>query len=104
MAMKTVYQTCDGEIFEDRADAFNHEEEMFESWLSTLLEGDNGQYPSLPTVSAVVRHFNNSHHLTCSLDEFRGTHWEMLKYSLRTYWEDMNPDVPTSAIHPKRGN
>jgi hypothetical protein len=81
--MKTVYQACDGEIFEDRAEASAHENWLFDFWLNNLLEG----HPE-PTLSAVVRHFNDSHYLTCEGDEHHMTPWDRLKEALGEYWED----------------
>lgn len=94
--MKTVYQACDGEIFEHQQEGHNHEAALFDCWLSDLLEGRNGL-----TVYTVVRHFKDSYHLTCSADAYRGTPGDKLKESLRLYWKDA-----TTALlkHPKRSD
>jgi hypothetical protein len=81
--MKTVYQACDNAIFELRGEAIEHELELFEAWLDALLDGH-----AQTTLADVVRHFNDSHHLTCEGDEHHMTPYDRLKEALRTYWED----------------
>lgn len=81
--MKTIYQACDGETFEDRAEAVEHETELFESWLKDLIVGNNQT-----RLSEVVRHFNDSPDLPCEKDVYHGTSWDILKVSLREYWDD----------------
>jgi hypothetical protein len=98
--VKTVYQACDGEIFEDRADAVNHEDSMFDSWLDELLDGRNGL-----TLYTVVRHFNESEHLTCKeSNEFYGTPFDMLKAALQLYWKDAQAALVKHSTHPKRSD
>ena len=74
--MKTVYQACDNEIFELREEATEHELQLFEAWLDALFAGHAHQ----TSLTDVVRHFKNSHHLM--------TLWERLKEALRVYWDD----------------
>jgi hypothetical protein len=81
--MKTVYQACDGETFVSRGEAAEHEAELFDSWLDSLLDGR-----AQTSLTDVVHHFNSSHHLTCEGDEHHMTPWDRLKEALRTYWED----------------
>jgi hypothetical protein len=95
--MKTVYQACDGEIFEDRATAVVHENELFDAWLDNLIEGE----PE-PTLSTVVHHFNYSPDLTC--DNYYGTPWDLLKASLRMYWEGTLHSRLEHTTHPKERN
>jgi hypothetical protein len=84
--MKTIFQTCDNEIFEDRTAAVNHEDELFEAWLHLLIGGN-----AKPPLRDLVQHFNDSPKLTCDIqDEFYGTPWEVLKVMLRIYWDDNN--------------
>ena len=97
--MKPVYQAYDGEIFEDRNQAVDYENELFDAWLDNLLESE----PE-PTLSDVVRHFNNSPRLTCEAEEYYGTPWDMLKTSLKTYWEDMGYSRLKHTAHPKESN
>ena len=72
--------------YNKRVAATVHEEGLFDSWLNNLIEGG-----PKPTLATVVRHFSESHHLTCEGDEHHMTPWDRLKESLRTYWEDTTP-------------
>ena len=94
--MKTIYQACDGEIFECQAEAVDHENGLFDDWLEVLLSG----HPE-PTLSTVVRHFNDSHHLTRAGNDYHGTPWNILKESLKTYWEDA---ILSRLKHTKRSD
>ena len=85
--MKTVYQACDGKLFELRGEATEHEDELFDSWLNSLTS-DGRPNPFNPPLSAVVHHFSDSHHLTCEGDNHM-TPWDRLKESLRMYWDDI---------------
>jgi hypothetical protein len=82
--MKTVYQTCDGETFENQNTALDHEAELFDDWVEALLSGDiQGK------LSDMIRHFDDSADLTCKEENFYGTPYDMLKESLRMYWESL---------------
>ena len=94
--MKIVYQACDGETFELPGEAVEHEDELFESWLANLI--DRG---SEPTLATVVRHFSESHHLTCEGDEHHMSPWDRLKESLRIYWGD---EIIPRLEHTKRSD
>jgi len=83
--METVYQACDGDTFECRAAAVEHETELFEDWLEALMSGRGGR-PG-PPLSTVVRHFNDSPELSCEADSFYGSPLDRLKTSLREYWD-----------------
>lgn len=84
--MKTIYQACDGTIFEDQVKAVEHETELFEAWLKGLLSS-RLHLPD-PPLSKMLRHFNDSPDLSCEADSYYGTSLDRLKASLREYWDD----------------
>ena len=85
--MNTAYQACDGKTFEIREDAMHYEDRLFDSWVQALTS-DGHPNPFNPSLAMLVRHFKDSHHLTCEGGEYHITPWDRLKESLREYWDD----------------
>jgi hypothetical protein len=82
--MKTVYQACDGEIFGDRSEAVDYENELFDAWLDAVIEGR-----TQTKLSDVVCHFNDSPELSGNSEEHYGTPGDVLKSVLKTYWASL---------------
>ncbi len=84
-SMKTIYQACDGKIFEDLAKAVDHEHALFDAWLDAVITGHIDT-----NLSDVVCYFNDSPELSGnSEDEYHRTPWDVLRDALKTYWESL---------------
>lgn len=70
--MKSVFQTCDGELFEDCEDAKEHEDGLFEEWLA--------KNPSVK-VDKLLAYMDDT-----TSEEYHGTEDDIMRLLLREYW------------------